>query len=343
MRAHTFPKQSGKVAFRGVVQALDQRTRAEGFHVLQGWDPMARAFPDDIAPVLMLDYCSRVGIRAGAGREALAILLDYYFLSVLSLFAVRAWDQDDLNTKLDDVTRLFGSCRARGEVVAGSWTTPTLLLLAISHYHPQDAAYDDLMRKVLAARRGVSIEHGAPGCGHSGQPSAMGLSAHVSTRRRPDARRQCGRLSVWLLFSVLTLTRAYAAPDAGASAATDRGRVGGPSAERAYGRPVGICGPVASCRATEYRTEHQELRDRLHAQAGPLVADVEIHRPDPHRVYAAGISVQLPAQCGNGNGGDHAGRRSQIVGVAQRPAVLTDAWHRRRGAADQGHTDASNT
>src|SRR5688572_13615997 len=92
MRSHAFPTASGAVNLRRTVDTLDTRTRREGMHVLQGWDFVAHRFPKDIAPVLLLDYCAQLGIPEPRQRAALAILLDQYFLALLSLLAVRAWD-----------------------------------------------------------------------------------------------------------------------------------------------------------------------------------------------------------------------------------------------------------
>ena len=89
MRSHAFPAASGAVSLRRTVDTLDARTRREGMHVLQGWDFVAHRFPKDIAPVLLLDYCAQLGIPAHRERSALAILLDQYFLALLSLVALR--------------------------------------------------------------------------------------------------------------------------------------------------------------------------------------------------------------------------------------------------------------
>ena len=48
-------------ALQRLVETLDRRCQAEGFHVLQSWDFQAHRFADDIAPVLLLEYCARAG------------------------------------------------------------------------------------------------------------------------------------------------------------------------------------------------------------------------------------------------------------------------------------------
>jgi len=281
MRAHTFPKRVGKLSLRGVVSRLDQRTRAEGFHVLQGWDPVARRFPEDIAPVLMLDYCARVGIRSGSEREALAILLDYYFLTILSLFAVRAWDQNDPNAALDDVTRLIGSLHGpRGSRCRFVDDAETLLLLAISHYHPEDAAYDALLRKVWQLDETHRLKVAMPG--------AAILGSHLRWGFRNMYGRDVGRMREdnvvdypWLLFSVATLVRAYGASrPTGQAVDSERTQVVAHLLNGLTPDPWAFTGALPKA-MSGYPVEHAEVSDQLHAHRDALMAAFESHRPDP--------------------------------------------------------------
>ena len=95
MRAHIFKVGSGTLEFEGLVRKLDDRTRQEGFRVLHTWDHTSHRFTKDIVPVLMLDNFTR-GLGEGPARRiAIEILLDCYFLHVLALCAMRAWDDDE--------------------------------------------------------------------------------------------------------------------------------------------------------------------------------------------------------------------------------------------------------
>ncbi len=281
MRTHSFPKRAGKLTLRSVVSGLDQRTRGEGFHVLQGWDPIARQFPEDIAPVLMLDYCARVGIRPGAGREALGILLDYYFLSILSLFAVRAWDHEDPNNALDDVTRLIRLLQgARGSRCRFVDDAETLLLLAISHYHPQDAAYDLLMRKVWQLDETHRLNVALPGAAILGSHLRWGFQ-HMYGRDVGRMRDDNGVDYPWLLFSVATLMRAYASsPSAGASPRPPRDELAGHLLNGLTPDPWAFTGTLPRALAG-YPQEHAELRDGLRAHRDALIRDFEGDRPVP--------------------------------------------------------------
>jgi hypothetical protein len=118
-------------------------------HVLEGWDFLAQRFAKDSAPVLLLDYCAQLGIPAHRERAALAVLLDQYFLALLSLLAVRAWDEGDANDNLDGVTAALTALQGpRGcghQFVADA---ETLLMLAVSYYHPEEQGYDLLVQRV---------------------------------------------------------------------------------------------------------------------------------------------------------------------------------------------------
>src|SRR5215216_3911587 len=52
MRSHTFPNGARPAALQRFVQALDARTKNEGFHLLESWDYNAHRFAQDITPVL---------------------------------------------------------------------------------------------------------------------------------------------------------------------------------------------------------------------------------------------------------------------------------------------------
>src|SRR5207342_1238631 len=99
-----------------------------------------------IVPVLMLDRCAASDGDRQQADAVLSILLDQYFLSVLGLLVVRAWEDLNPDAVFDDVTRLLmmlgdGSHRFVDDAA-------TLLLLAVSHYHPQEAAYGTLIDRI---------------------------------------------------------------------------------------------------------------------------------------------------------------------------------------------------
>jgi hypothetical protein len=272
MRTHTFRTGGPSVALERVVRALDRRTRDEGFHVLQSWDYRAHRFADDIVPVLMLDRFVAAGPATTNERQALAILLDQYFLSVLGLLAVRAWDEGDANANFDRVTSLLGALGRSGEA-GGSFVDDAglLLLLAISHYHPHEAAYDRLLERVRAldARHQLSVA----------QACAASLGSHLRWGFRFMYQRDAGRMRddnvvdyPWLLFSMGTLVRAYVAGEAD-RAAVSEGLVNGFSAD-----PWAFTGKAPAA-FTPFAAEHAEVRDFFRDRGAQVARAFEAHEP----------------------------------------------------------------
>src|SRR4051812_48054764 len=87
------------------VPEFDRLGRADGFHPLHDWDGVADHVNADIIPVDVLDYAVRTGVETARG-PATAILLDYYFLHVLALMALRIWDEGDPDENLERLDRL---------------------------------------------------------------------------------------------------------------------------------------------------------------------------------------------------------------------------------------------
>jgi hypothetical protein len=222
MRAHEFPSSAGDISLKAAVDALDSRSRAEGLHVMHGWDFRAQRRPVDIAPVLLLDYAERAGIPADRTREAAAILLDEYCVSLLALFSVRAWDDDRADERLEDLNALIAELNGPGGSGHRSVDdVGTLLILAVAYYHPEEHAYDDLLAKVWkvgpAHALGIAL------------PAGPVLASHLRWGFRFMYKQDLGLMRddnvvdyPWILYSLLVLARAYAVectgPARGASA-----------------------------------------------------------------------------------------------------------------------------
>ena len=230
MRSHAFPSQGETRSLARVVQALDHRTKAEGFHVLESWDYVGHKFADQIVPVLMLDRCAASDGNRQQADAVLSILLDQYFLSVLGLLVVRAWDDANPDGVFDDVTRLLAMLGDRSHRFVED--AATLLLLAVSHYHPHEAAYDALIERIAT----LDDEHRltfALSC-------APVLSGHFRWGLRFMYRRDFGTLRddnvvdyPWLLLAMRSLTEAYcdANQDMARRAAIVEGLLSGVSAD----------------------------------------------------------------------------------------------------------------
>jgi hypothetical protein len=206
MRSHTFQTGSGTLSLQKLALDNDDRSRREGLHVLHAWDFQAHVFSDDIAPVLLLDHALRLRRKAD-DRLTAAILLDVYLYTLMSLLAVRAWDDGDPNANLDRISALMTTARGgEGSGLAYVDDAESLLFLAVSYYHPDEACYGRLLEKVrtLDAAHQARV---ARACG------AM-LGAHLRWGFRFMYERDVGRMRddnvvdyPWLTFAVETLER----------------------------------------------------------------------------------------------------------------------------------------
>jgi hypothetical protein len=209
MRTNTFETASEPLVLRRIVDSFDAKSRREGLHVVQGWDFQNLRFTTDNAPSLLVDYTSRLS-RNLEDRASLAILLDQYFLMLLSLLAVRAWDDGDPNRNLERVSALIRAVQGKdGSGRAFVDDAETLLFLAVSYYHPNEDSYGRLLERVRrlddAHRMRIAV------------PCAAMLGSHLRWGLRFMYGRDVGRMRddnlvdyPWLLFSAVELLRAGA-------------------------------------------------------------------------------------------------------------------------------------
>lgn len=278
MRAHTFATASGAFSLRRVVDSLDARTRKEGLHVIHGWDYSAHRRPADIAPVLLLDYCLRVGVPAERTPALVSTLLDQYWLALLMLFVVRAWDEGDANANFDRVSALLATINGAGgcghPVVDDA---ESLLMLAVAYYHPEEHAYDDLLVKVWMLDHAHALRVALPG--------AAILGSHLRWGLRFMYQNDVGRMRddnvvdyPWLLFSLVTLMREYARLSAAGAMTSQRERVVEALLDGLSPDPWAFTGKPPAFLAT-HQTVHDELRTSLMRYRTDLLAEFELIRP----------------------------------------------------------------
>ncbi len=208
LTAQRFTAGSATLELERPVRRLDHRTRREGFRVLHSWDHTAHRFTDDMTPVLMLDYLEG-DADVLALRPAVSILLDFHFLHLLALCAMRAWDDPDPEGVLDRVTGLVG--RLQGPDGSGHRfvdDSETLVIYALSQFHPEEHAYDRLIERIAALGEARQTRFALP--------SASVLSCHLRwgfwlmyDRDVLRMRRDNVGDYPWLLSSVATLMQAY--------------------------------------------------------------------------------------------------------------------------------------
>jgi hypothetical protein len=166
-----------------ILKTADSRNSQDGFHVLHDWDGVADRLNEEIIPVDVLDYIlrsdSEAHPRQNVLREAqarqraasIAVLLDYYFLYVLALLSLRAWDEGSPNENLDRLTEhlrdLQGPSGSRQRFAENA---ETLILIATSHFEPDVKAYDKIAGEGEDSKSIPSVENRSRACRNSGQP-----------------------------------------------------------------------------------------------------------------------------------------------------------------------------
>src|SRR5688572_12697659 len=107
MRANRFRAVGQQIFLDRVITSFDGRTRADGFHILHDWDGVSQQSNPDIIPVDVLHFLADQRGADQAGDTELAILLDYYFMHVLSLLTMRVWDDGDPNENFARIDTLL--------------------------------------------------------------------------------------------------------------------------------------------------------------------------------------------------------------------------------------------
>ena len=309
MRAHVFRGRFAPLVLDGFVRDFDVRTREEGFHVLHSWNHLEHHFTRENTPVLMLDRFAREWSAARATPRVQALLLDHYFFYVLALMVMRAWDEGDPNRNLDRITGLLrhlqGPHGSGHQFVARA---ETLLLMAISHFHPDESAYPRLLERIRTLDRAHRV--------HFALAEAAILGSHLRWGFAVLYRRDLGRMRSdnvgdypWLLFSVATLMEEYVRlreERTGADlAAARRARVVEGLIDGLTPDPWAFTGaPPEALRP--YKEEHTRFRDAFAEHRDDLLEEFARLRPDreeysplsyhcnfPHNAVMAKVSIQL--------------------------------------------------
>jgi hypothetical protein len=278
MRSNVWLRGPDRIDLQKVVREFDRRTRQEGFHVLNDWDGKAGRVNEETIPLDVLRYLSSKRGSEPVDRPALAILLDYYFVHLLSLLSLRVWDEGDADENLSRVHALLELLQGHG----GSGQrfaddAETLILIATSHYERNEQGFEMLLDRVtrLGERHRVGI--------------AIGHASSMGCHLRFGFEAQCGRDMValrddnvadypWLCFALANVAEEYARLRGDGADAMARGRLveamlNGltPDARAFVGEPA----------ASLARTEHERARFRevFFAHRGDLLDEFERYRP----------------------------------------------------------------
>jgi hypothetical protein len=278
MRADVWSFGAARLTLALAVRDYDRKTRDDGFHALHDWDGVAAHVNPDTIPVDVLDYIA--GQRGNDGFDPLppALLIDYYFMHVLSLLTLRVWDEGDADANLDRVDALLGLLQGPG----GSGQrfcddAATLLLIATAHYEREEWGYDLLLARTRALsqrhRAAIALGHGA----------AMGCHLRFgfeATYGRDTSLMRTDNVAdyPWLCFSLATLMDEYHRVRAGEGAVLDRralveSMLNGLTADpRAF---VGI-GPAS---LAAHEVERARFRERFLAYQADVLDEFEAFQP----------------------------------------------------------------
>jgi hypothetical protein len=298
MSAHGFEGLGPEVG--KCVRRMDQRTRQDGFRVLHAWNHQTHAFTEDIVPVLLLDFFERAKVQNSDVRVTLAILLDWYFLHLLSLCAMRAWDTADPGDTLDRVTALVAALQGeRGSGHRFVTDAETLLIYGLSQFHPDEHAYDRIIERVATLSERHQVDFA--------RVSAAVLGAHLRWGLWLMYGRDVGRMRQdnvgdypWLLYSVRTLLRAWADRLEGGkeseSGAQDQ-------KELEHIREALLLGLAADPWAftgrpppalVDHAGEHEEVRVILRTHGARLLNELESVRPQRDRYAPLSLHFNFP-------------------------------------------------
>ena len=300
IRAHQFKAGNLQLNLAKLASQFDERTQKDGFHVLRDWDGKADRLLDETIPIDVLDYLGRslptkllLSSVGGSAITILAILLDYYFLYLIALLCLRAWDEGDPNDNLDRLTAIVRDLQGPG----GSGqkfvdNAETVILMATSHFEPDDKAYLRLLDK----QRSLDLTHQV----NIGLVHAAILASHLRHGFQDLYKRDLVLMREdnvpdypCLCFAVTVLMRGYARKHEAGVHDLERekiveGIINGltPDARAFLGKPPASLMPS--------KTELEEFVLLFHRHKEDLFKEFELHRPTDKTYTPIGFTFNFP-------------------------------------------------
>jgi hypothetical protein len=280
LRSDVWKPGGVRVDLAKAVRTYDSRTRAEGFHALHDWDGIADSVNDETIPIDVLHYIAdKAGLEA-PGPAVPAMLLDYYFMHLLSLLSLRLWDQGDADAHLDRLQGLLEALQGpngSGQLFAAD--AETLLLIATAHYEREEWGYDLLLERTRtlneAHRTRIALGHAAAmGC-----HLRFGFEATYG-RDLVNMRDDNVADYPWLCFSVATLMQEYARMHAAAETGTARDALV-ESLLNGLSPDPGAFLASAPSSLSAHEQERLAFRDLYYQHKADLLAEFEAQRPTP--------------------------------------------------------------
>jgi hypothetical protein len=290
MRTRAYRARGGVCDLGTVVGEMDSATRREGFHVFLEWHEVAYRFIEDEIPLVLLDYVAGLDLQ-DREEQALAVLLDFHFLYVLALLALRAWDEGEPGANVTRVTALIEALQGpSGSGRRFVDDAETLLWIAISTYEPDDLAYHRLLNRVLslpAPRRARVARVGGPLLGCHLRWGFPHLYECDLGRMRADNFIDYP----WLFFSVAELADAYAQLANGPEG--ERVEVAGALLNALTPDPEAFVGEAPASLAGQ-RVEHDRVRALLTRNREALLRDFARHAPVRDAYSPLGFHFNFP-------------------------------------------------
>ena len=284
MRSHVWKAGAGDINLARIAVRYDRQTRQDGFHALHDWDGIADSVNEDIIPVDVLNYLIDKRGAEPIDRTVVAILLDYYFLHLLSLLSLRIWDDGGADDRLDRLNRLLQSLQGpNGGGQRFVENAETLILVATSHFEIVERGYATLLDRVKTLnqphRTNVALGHAAS----IGSHLRFGFEATYA-RDTVTMRNDNVADYPWLCFALRTVMSEYARMQDEGIQGTRRETIVeamlnglSPDARAFVGTPPAS---LSACKA-----ERDEFRESFHRYRQDLLGEFEQHRPSD-RAYS---------------------------------------------------------
>jgi hypothetical protein len=260
-----------------MVKSFDARTRADYFHVLHDWDGKAEKVNPDTIVVDVLNFL--FDNHAGhSPRAVLAILLDYYFFYLLALLSLRVWDDGRpeenfarLNRALDALQGPDGS----GQQFVSD--AETLMLVATSHYEPDQRGYGELLEKTRAlsnpSRANIALGH------------AQSMGCHLRFGFEATYGRDLSYMRAdnsadypWLCFALAALMQEYRRLDDSSAQGPGRETIVEALLNGLSADPAPLVGDAQEF-LTPCEADRSAFREQFLACRQPLLDAFEAHRP----------------------------------------------------------------
>jgi hypothetical protein len=280
MRSDVWSFGDARLTLAVAVREYDRKTRDEGFHALHDWDGVAVHVNSETIPVDVLDYVAGQRTDDPFDPVAPSILIDYYFMHVLSLLSLRVWDEGDADANLDRLQHLLHLLQGpRGSGQRFCTDAETLILIATAHYEREEWGYD----RLLARTRTLNDRHRAAiALGHGGAIGCHLRFGFEATYGRDTSLMRNDNVAdyPWLCFSLATLMDEYHRIRQDGGATLERRAVVESILSGMTADPRAFIGAGPASLAA-HEMERGRFRERFLAHQAELVEEFESFRPTP--------------------------------------------------------------